>query len=145
MKRLKTLFCLSIAASLIVCITEENDGLYKTISDDIYDIANKETNNNYIGEKYVKVLNKYRDMAFKTLQAEKDVKVIQQIILDNLAAVVVEWEEIKVDKYQKYARRLSGHMKTLSYYWRNSLDESAQERAFELTDEIMNKIFGGVE
>lgn len=133
------LYHLSIAVSLLVTITEKNNGLYKTISDDLYNLVNKEAAE--LGNSYVSKLKKYRLKAFENIKRETDVKVVNQLIIDNLSAAIVAWDEIKTEKYQNYTKTLSKHLNSLSYYWRNSLEEEAQEKAFDITDGIMEQMF----
>ena len=139
MSRLQVLYHLSIAVSLLVTITEKNNGLYKTISDDLYNLVNKEAAE--LGNSYVSKLKKYRSKAFENIKRETDIKVVNQLIIDNLSAAIVAWDEIKTEKYQNYTKTLSKHLNSLSYYWRNSLEEDAQEKAFGITDEIMEQMF----
>ena len=64
-----------------------------------------------------------------------------QLILDNLSAVIVAWSEIDNEKYNEYVKVLQKHTNKLAYYWRGMLEYESQDKAFEITDNVMNKLF----
>ena len=139
MSKLKSLYHLSIAIALLARITEDNNGLYGQATADIYAICDKETLT--VGNSYVKKLNKYKRVANDRLAKVKDAEVVIQLIIDNLSAVMVAWMEINNEKYNTYVKTIQKHVNKLAYYWRNMLNEECQQQAFDITDEIMEKLF----
>ena len=139
MTRLQSLYHLSIATALLTRITEDNNGLYKQATSDIYAICDKEVLQ--ISNSYVKKLEVYKKHVNDYLGKVKDVEVIVQLILDNLSAVIVAWSEIDNDKYVEYVKTLQRHINQLAYYWRGMLEYESQDKAFEITDNVMEKLF----